>query len=266
MYETRYHKADSVAAAVEALAGAEEGKILAGGQTLVPTMKQRLAAPSDLIDVRNVDEMKGICIDSDGAIVIGAATCHADVAANADMNAHIPGLAALAGGIGDPAVRSMGTIGGSVANNDPAACYPSAVLALGATIITNTREIAADDFFDGMFTTALEEGEVIKAIRFPVPKRAGYAKFPNPASRYALVGVFVAETDDGARVAVTGAGEDGVFRHAELEDALTAAFAPESVTGIATSADGLLSDIHASAAYRAHLVGVMAKRAVIAAG
>ena len=265
MYETKYHKSSSVDDAVAAMAAAEDGKILAGGQTLVPTMKQHLAAPSDLVDVRGIDTMQGICADGD-SVTIGAATCHADVASNADLNARIPGLAALAGGIGDPAVRAMGTIGGSVANNDPAADYPSAVLALNATVVTDQREIAADDFFDGMFATALEDGEIITAIRFPVPSKAAYAKFPNPASRYAMVGVFVAETGGAARVAVTGAGADGVFRHDGLEAALSADFSESAVSGVSVDADDMLSDIHASAEYRAHLVGVMAKRAVASAG
>ena len=265
MYETEYHKAASVQEAVGALSRASEGAVLAGGQTLLPTMKQHLASPSDLVDVRGIDGMQGVAV-GDGTITIGAATRHADVAGNADVKAHIPGLAALAGGIGDPAVRSMGTIGGSVANNDPAADYPAAVLGLGATVVTDKREIAADDFFDGMFSTVLDEGEIITAIRFPVPARAAYAKFPNPASRYAMVGVFVAETGGGVRVAVTGAGEDGVFRHDGLESALAADFSGASAAGAATSEEGVLTDMHASAAYRAHLVNVMAERAVAAAG
>ncbi|MEM1065769.1 MAG: xanthine dehydrogenase family protein subunit M [Pseudomonadota bacterium] len=265
MYETKYHKAGSVADAVGALSNAEEGKVLSGGQTLLPTMKQHLAAPTDLVDVRSIEGMQGVTV-ADGTITIGAATCHADVASNADVRQYIPGLAALAGGIGDPAVRAMGTIGGSIANNDPAADYPSAVLGLGGTVITDKREIASDDFFQGMFATALDEGEIITAVRFPVPSRAGYAKFPNPASRYAMVGVFVAETSGGVRVAVTGAGADGVFRHDGLETALGSDFSAGAVDGVAVSADSMLSDIHASAAYRAHLVGVMARRAVANAG
>ncbi len=261
MYETKYHKASSLDDAVAALGAAEDGKVLSGGQTLLPTMKQHLAAPTDVVDVRSIDGMKGICMD-DGSITIGAATAHADVAGNADVQAHIPALAKLAGGIGDPAVRAVGTIGGSIANNDPAADYPSAVLGLGATVVTNTREISADDFFQGMFTTALEDGEIITAVRFPIPSKAGYAKFPNPASRYAMVGVFVSESGGAVRVAVTGAGSDGVFRHGGLESALGAEFSGASADGVAASADGMLSDIHASADYRAHLVNVMAKRAV----
>lgn len=264
MYNVTYHKPASLTDAAAALSSAEDGKILSGGQTLLPTMKQHLAAPSDLVDVRAIDGMTGITV-GDGTITIGAATVHADVAGSSDVQTHIPALAALAEGIGDPAVRAMGTIGGSIANNDPAADYPSAVLGLGATVVTNTREIAADDFFDGMFATALEDDEIITAVRFPVPSKAGYAKFPNPASRYAMVGVFVAETGGGARVAVTGAGSDGVFRHGGMESALASNFAAGALDGIAVDADDMLSDIHGSSAYRAHLVTVMAKRAVAAA-
>lgn len=265
MYDVKYHKAGSVAEAVSALGRAEDGKVLAGGQTLLPTMKQHLAAPSDLVDVRGIAGLDGVTV-SNGAVTIGAATRHADVASNADVLAHIPGLAALASHIGDPAVRAMGTIGGSVANNDPAADYPAAVLALGATIVTDRREVAADDFFDGMFSTDLEEDEIITAIRFPVPAKAAYAKFPNPASRYAMVGVCVAQTGGAVRVAVTGAGEDGVFRHEGLEAALAADFSAAAVDGVAISEEGLMGDIHGSAVYRAQLLKVMAKRAVIAAG
>ena len=264
MYDVHYHRPASLEDALNLLAGADEPKILAGGQTLLPTMKQHLAAPSDLVDVRKIPGMKGVRVDG-GTLVIGAATTHAEVAGNADVLRHIPSLACLAAGIGDPAVRHMGTIGGSIANNDPAADYPSAVLALNGTVVTNQREIAADDFFEGMFATALEEGEIITAVKFTPPKRGGYAKFPNPASRYAMVGVYVADTGAGVRVAVTGAGENGVFRHDGLEAALGANFAPDAVDGVSVSADGLLSDIHGDAAYRAHLVKVMAKRAVAAA-
>lgn len=264
MYTAKYHKPATLSDAVAALGAADEGKVLAGGQTLLPTMKQHLAAPSDLVDIRGIDGMRGVTA-SGGALTIGAATTHAEVAGNADVLKHIPALACLAAGIGDPAVRHMGTIGGSIANNDPAADYPAAVLGLGATVVTSTREIAADDFFQGMFATALDDGEIITAVRFPVPKRAGYAKFRNPASRYAMVGVMVAETADGARVAVTGAGSDGVFRHEAMEAALTSSFDASAIDGIVTDEDGLLSDIHGSAAYRAHLVGVMARRAIDAA-
>ncbi|MEL6957745.1 MAG: xanthine dehydrogenase family protein subunit M [Pseudomonadota bacterium] len=264
MYQTKYHKPTSVADAVAALGSAEEGKVLSGGQTLLPTMKQHLAAPTDLVDVRKIDGMTGISA-GDGAITIGAATTHAEVESSAEVQQHLPGLAKLAGGIGDPAVRAMGTIGGSVANNDPAADYPAAVLGLGATVVTDRREIAADDFFEGMFTTALEEDEIITSIRFPVASRAAYAKLPNPASRYAVAGVFVAETPSGVRVAVTGAGEDGVHRNEAIEAALSANFSSDALNGVAPNEDGMMSDIHASAAYRAHVVNVLAKRAVDAA-
>ncbi|MBV6657049.1 MAG: FAD binding domain-containing protein, partial [Devosiaceae bacterium] len=204
MYQATYHKPGSVDAAVSALAGAEEGKALGGGQTLLPTMKQHLAAPSDLVDLRGAG-LSGITI-SGSTVTIGATTTHAEVASHAELQQVCPGIAKLAGGIGDPAVRAMGTIGGSIANNDPAADYPSAMLGLGATIVTNGREIAADDFFVGMFTTALEDGEIITAVRFEAPAKSAYAKFPNPASRYAMCGVFVAQGAGGVRVAVTGAG------------------------------------------------------------
>ncbi len=256
MYATKYHKPASLADAVAALA-AEDAKVLAGGQTLLPTMKQHLAAPSDLVDIRGIDGMSGITVSGE-SITIGAATTHVDVAQSAEVLDKIPGLACLAAGIGDPAVRAVGTIGGSVANNDPAADYPAAVLGLGATVVTNTREIAADDFFTGMFSTALEDGEIITAIRFPIPENSAYAKFDNPASRYAIVGVFVANTGAGARVAVTGAGQDGVHRHGGLEAALDAGGA----TDVSVDPASLMTDVHASAEYRAHLVGVMAKRAI----
>ena len=261
MYHTTYARAASAADAAAKMGAAEDGKYLAGGQTLLPTMKQRLAAPSDLIDLTHIDEMKGISV-SGGVVSIGAATTHAEVASSADVAGAIPALAALAGHIGDPAVRNRGTIGGSLANNDPAADYPAAALGLGATIVTNSREIAADEFFDGMFATALDEDEVITAVRFPVAKKAGYEKFPNPASRYAMVGVFVADTDSGARVAVTGAGNDGVFRHTAMEQALGGNWSADALNGIGTDQGDMLSDLHASAPYRAHLVNVMAQRAV----
>jgi carbon-monoxide dehydrogenase medium subunit len=264
MYDVHYHRPASLEDALNLLAGADEPKILSGGQTLLPTMKQHLAAPSDLVDVRKIPGMKGVRVDG-GHLVIGAATTHAEVAGNADVLRHIPSLACLAAGIGDPAVRHLGTIGGSIANNDPAADYPSAVLALNGIVVTNKRQIAAEDFFQGMFATALEDGEIITAVKFAPPKRGGYSKFRNPASRYAMVGVYVADTASGVRVAVTGAGENGVFRHGGLEAALKANFAPEAVDGVSVSADGLLSDIHGDAGYRAHLVKVMAKRAVASA-
>ena len=261
MYETTYHKATSVEDAAARMGAADDGKFLGGGQTLLPTMKQRLAAPSDLIDVAGIDALKGITVAS-GAVTIGAAETHAAVAASADVAGAIPALAGLAAHIGDPAVRNMGTLGGSVANNDPAADYPAACLGLNATIITNSREIAADDFFTGMFETLLAEDEIITAVRFPIPEQAGYEKFPNPASRYAMVGVFAARTSGGARVAVTGAGDNGVFRHSAMEAALSGKWSADAVDGIATDADTMLADLHGSAEYRAHLVGVMAKRAV----
>ena len=264
MYAAKYHKPSSVADAASAVSGADEGKLLAGGQTLLPTMKQHLAAPSDLVDLAGIGALSGVSTEGN-TVVIGAMTTHAEVAGNATVLSEIPALACLAAGIGDPAVRHRGTIGGSVANNDPAADYPAALLALGATVVTNAREISADDFFQGMFTTALNEDEIITAVKFPKADRAGYAKFPNPASRYAMVGVFVASSGGSTRVTVTGAGEDGVFRHEGLEAALGSDFSAGAVDGVAISADGLMSDIHASAEYRANLIKVMAKRAVAAA-
>lgn len=260
MYEFEYRRPTSLEDAISQLGAADDGKLLAGGQTLLAAMKLRLAAPSDLIDLGGVAELKGICRDGDN-LVVGAMTTHATVASSAEVIATIPALAQLAGSIGDRMVRNMGTIGGSVANNDPAADYPAAVLGLGATVVTNSRSIAADDFFTGMYETALEPGEIITAISFPVPKRAGYAKFPNPASRYALVGVFVSESAAGVRVAVTGAAPS-VFRVPAMEKALAGAFRPESLAGTSVPADDLNTDMHAGAEYRAHLVGVMAKRAV----
>ena len=236
--------------------------VLAGGQTLLASMKQRLAQPGTLADLSGIAELRGICRDGN-AIVIGAMTRHMDVAASADVRADIPALADLAGHIGDRQVRAMGTLGGSVANNDPAACYPSAVLGLGATVHTSQRKIAADDFFQGMFSTALQEGELITAISFPKPQGAAYLKFVQPASRFALVGVFVARTDGGVRVAVTGAGQ-GVFRHRALEDALNKNFSVASVAGVKIDAAELNADIHASAAYRANLISVQTQRAVAA--
>lgn len=265
MYETSYHRAASVADAASLIAKADDGKLLAGGQTLIPTMKQRLAAPSDLVDIGQIAELHGIT-ESGGTLRIGAATRHADVAGSDLVRRLIPGLASLAGGIGDPHVRHMGTIGGSVANNDPAADYPSAVLALDATVHTDKRDIAAADFFVGMFETALEDGEIITAISFKIPEKSAYAKYPNPASRYAMAGVFVARHKDGSvRVAVTGAGQGGVFRADAMEAALAAKWSADAVAGIALEADDMLSDIHGSAEYRANLVTVMAKRAVAAA-
>lgn len=261
MYPTKYTKAASIDDALAALAAGEDAKLLAGGQTLLATMKQHLAAPSDLIDVRAIDGMSGVTTDGD-TLVIGAATTHADVAGNADVQRLCPALASLAGGIGDPAVRYAGTIGGSIANNDPAADYPAGLLALGATIVTNTREIAADDFFEGLFTTALDEGEIITAVRVTAPAKAAYMKFRQPASLFALVGVCVADGAGGTRVAVTGAGEDGVFRHEGLEAALSGNWAAAATEGVSVDSDGLMSDMHGSADYRANLIKVLAKRAV----
>jgi carbon-monoxide dehydrogenase medium subunit len=262
MYATNYAKASDIADAVAKLATAGDGKLLAGGQTLLPTLKQRLASPDQLIDLAGCG-LSSISTSSD-AIKIGAMTCHADVAEHKDVAAANPGLAALAGGIGDRQVRNCGTIGGSVANNDPAACYPSALLALRGTIHTNRRDIAADEFFTGMFETALDDDEVITAITLPNPQKSAYVKFPNPASRYAMVGVFVAKFADGVRVAVTGAGEDGVFRANNIEAVLSENFDVASLEGITMTESGLVEDIHASPAYRAHLIVEMARRAVAA--
>jgi len=266
MYETNYHRPKDLAEAASLFADAGEGKFLAGGQTLIPTMKQRLAAPSDLIDISGVAELKGISA-SDTEVSIGAAVTHAEVSTSDAVKNAIPALAALAGMIGDPAVRAMGTIGGSLANNDPAADYPAVVLALGATVHTTKRAIPAADFFSGLFMTALEEDEIVTRVTFPVPAAAAYQKFRNPASRYAMAGVFVARMKDGAiRVGVTGAGNNGVFRAEAIEQALTASWSPAAVDGVTIDEDGMLSDIHGSAAYRANLVKVMAKRAVAAIG
>jgi carbon-monoxide dehydrogenase medium subunit len=264
MHDFKYQKAGSVADAVAALKAADDGKVMAGGMTLLPTMKQRLAAPSDVIDLAGIGGINGI--SASGGVTIGAMATHASVAGSADVKGAIPALAHLADGIGDPQVRNRGTIGGSIANNDPAADYPAACLALGATIKTDRREISADDFFKGLFETALAEDEIITSVSFPKPEKAAYVKFPNPASRYALVGVFVAKTASGVRVAVTGAGDDGVFRATALEQALSSNFSASALDGVSVSDSGLMSDIHASAEYRAHLITVMAKRAVAAAG
>jgi carbon-monoxide dehydrogenase medium subunit len=260
VYAFEYRRATDIAEAKRLLAERDESRPLAGGQTLLPTLKQRLARPSRLVDVRFVREMQGITVRG-GTVSIGAAARHAQVAASAEVGRAIPALAGLAGGIGDPLVRNMGTIGGSLANNDPAADYPGAVLGLGAIIHTDRRSIAADEFFLGMFSTMLELGELIVRVDFPVPKRAGYVKFPNPASGYVMVGAFVAETRTGVRVAINGAGPC-VFRHAEMEAVLSREFAPRAAAGVASRPDGLNSDLHGSAEYRAHLIGVMARRAV----
>tara|TARA_B100000963_G_scaffold108989_1_gene94869 strand:+ start:5532 stop:6323 length:792 start_codon:yes stop_codon:yes gene_type:complete len=262
MYATTYIKAKDVADAVSQLKGADEGKLLAGGQTLIPTLKQRLTSSDRLIDLTDTG-LSGIN-DEGSNIRIGAMTRHVEVETSELVKSTIPALAALAGGIGDRQVRNCGTIGGSVANNDPSACYPSALLALGATVLTDKRDVAAGDYFTGMFETALDEDEVITAVSFPKPEAASYVKFPNPASRYAMVGVFVAKTNSGVAVAVTGAGQDGVFRHDGLEAALNSSFSADSVDGVAVDDSVLMSDMHASADYRAHLITQMTKRAVAA--
>lgn len=262
MYTFNYQRPGSLDEAASALKSADDPKLMAGGQTLIPTLKQRLAQPSDVLDLSGIAELKGIRTEG-GQIVVGAMTCHGEVASSAEVKAAIPALADLAEQIGDPQVRNRGTIGGSIANADPAADYPAAVVGLGATVHTNKRTIGADDFFTEMFETALGDDEIITKVSFPVPKRAAYSKFPNPASRYAIVGVMVCEADGGIRVAVTGAGGNA-FRVAAMEQALAANFSPDAVAGISIPADGLNTDIHASAEYRAHLVTVMAKRAVAA--
>jgi|SRR6185312_1411690 len=266
MYETTYHRASSVDDAAALFAKGKEAKYLAGGQTLIPVMKQRLASPSDLIDLGKIKDMVGVEVSGD-TVTIKGATTHYDVATNTNVQKAIPALSHLAAVIGDPAVRHRGTIGGSLANNDPAADYPSAVLALGATVKTNKRSISADDFFKGLFTTALQDGEIITAVSFPVPSKAGYAKFPHPASRFALTGVFVAKTKSGdVRAAATGASQSGVMRLSAIEAALKSNWSASALDNVKISADGLLSDIHGSADYRANLIKVMAQRAVAAAG
>jgi carbon-monoxide dehydrogenase medium subunit len=259
MYQFNYRKASSVAHAADLRADAEDGAYLAGGMTLIPTLKQRLAAPSDVIDVGGLADLRGIDVGT--TVSIGALTTHAEVAASAEVRGAIAALSDLAEGIGDAHVRNRGTIGGSVANSDPAADYPAAVVALGATVHTNQRSIAGDDFFTDLFETALEDGEIITSIEFPIPARAAYAKFPNPASRYAIVGVMVAEVDGAVRVGVTGAGACA-FRSAELESALADGLSVRALDGVSVPSGNLNSDLHASAEYRAHLVVVMAKRAV----
>ena len=258
MYAFTYETPASVADAARLAAAG--GKPIAGGQSLLPSMRLRLANPGQVIDLNGIPELTGIRREGN-ALVIGAMTRHMDVAASSEVKAAIPALAELASHIGDRQVRARGTLGGSVVNNDPAACYPSAVLGLNATVITNRREIAADDFFVGMFTTALEEGELITAIRFPIPQRAAYLKFKQAASRFSLVGVFVAQTDSGVRVAITGAASS-VFRHAGLEAALNQSFTPQSAAAVKIDASDLNADIHASAAYRASLISVQTQRAV----
>lgn len=260
MYTFNYHHPSSLDEAVALFEGAADPVFLAGGHTLLPAMKQRLQAPSDVIDLSGVPGLSGIEVSAD-SVTVGALTTHADVAESAALQDALPSLALLASGIGDAQVRNRGTIGGSVANADPAADYPAALVGLGATVVTNRREIAADDFFTGMFETALEPGELLTAVRFPRASRAAYAKFPNPASRYAMTGVFVSAGDSGVRVAVTGAAAS-VFRFAEMETALATDLSPDALGGILPAADDLLTDMHASAEYRANLVNVMAQRAV----
>ena len=262
MYAFEVSKPSSLDDAAAAIAAG--GQALAGGQTLIPTLKQRLADPGTLVDLGGIDTLKGISASGD-TVTVGAMTPHAAVAASAEVKGAIPALAHLAGLIGDAQVRNAGTIGGSIANNDPAADYPAAVLGLGATVMTNKREIAADDYFQGLFTTALDEGEIITAVRFPVPKTAGYAKLEQRASRFALVSVFVAETASGVRCAVSGAGAAGVFRCKPLEAALSGGLSVDAVSGVSVPADGLLSDIHAAADYRAAVIPAIAARAIAAA-
>ena len=264
MYNFTYHRASGLRQATNMLGKFEEAKLLAGGQTLLPTMKLRLASPANIVDLDRVEGLNGIEVKG-RSLVIGALARHAEVANSAAVGEAIPALAQLAGMIGDPAVRHRGTLGGSVANNDPNADYPAACLGLGATIITTKRKIPADEYFKGLFDTALEPEEIITKISFPLPKKAAYQKFRNPASRYALVGVFVAKRPSEIRVAVTGAGASGVFRVKSFEEALKKRFSPKVLEGLTVPADGMASDIHGSAEYRAHLIGVLARRAVAAA-
>jgi carbon-monoxide dehydrogenase medium subunit len=264
MYDFDYHKPSSVADAVKLLSADPDARAISGGQTLLPALKHRLNRPTYLVDLSGIAELKGVKREGD-KVTVGALTRHIEVQNSPEVKSAIPALAQMAAVIGDIQVRNRGTIGGSVANNDPAADYPSAVLGLGATVVTDKRRIAADDFFQGMFTTALEPGELLTAIEFPIPEKAGYAKMRNPASRYVMAGVFVAKTSGGVRVVVNGAGP-GVFRQTDMEQALSANWSPDAVAGIKQASEGLNSDIHGSAEYRAHLVTVMAKRAVADAG
>ena len=263
MRDFNYYRPSKVADAVKLIKKAKNGKLMSGGMTLIPTMKQGLASPSDIVDLTGLKN-SGISVGA-SKVTIKGGTTHSEVAANQELKGRLPGLPALASAIGDPHVRNRGTIGGSIANNDPAADYPAAVLGLGATVITDARKIPAEKFFTGMFTTALKRDEIVTGVEFPVPKRSGYAKFPNPASRYAMVGVFVSQDKAGkVRVAVTGAGPS-VFRVPEMEAALEKNFSPDALSGVNVSSNGLNSDMHGSAEYRAHLVNVMARRAVAAA-
>ena len=260
MYELEYTKPSNISNAVNEFDQSKDGKYLAGGMTLIPTLKARLASSDILIDLKEAN-LSNISVTSTH-VVIGSMTRHSDVANSADVQKSIPSLSKLAGGIGDHMVRNCGTIGGSVANNDPSACYPSAVLGLGATITTNERELSAEDYFMGMFETALNSNEIITQISFPIPDKSSYIKFPNPASRYAMVGVFMAKTGNKVNVAITGASENGVFRSSEIENALSSSFTLESLDSLDILSDGLIGDIHASSNYRANLIKVMAKRAL----
>lgn len=262
MYETKYHRPNSLAEAAAIFSGSEDAAYLSGGHTLLPTMKGRLAAPAHLVDLRRIPDLKGIRVEAD-RVVVGATTCHADVAASREIAAAVPALAGLAGSIGDVHVRHVGTIGGSVANNDPAADYPSAVLALNAVVHTDRRDIPADDYFAGVYTTTLEPGEIVTRITFAIPEIAGYAKFRNPASRYAMAASFVARHKDGTvRVAITGAGNAGVFRWTDAEQALARDFSARALEDLSLDPADIMSDMHGSAEYRAHLAAVMTRRAV----
>lgn len=260
MHDFNYRRPGGLSSALEAFARAEDGQYLAGGHTTIPVMKLRLAMPTDVIDLAGIEELRGISV-GETAVTVGAMTTHSEVASSADVRGAIPVLAEMAGGIGDPHVRNRGTLGGSIANNDPAADYPAAVVGLGATVHTDRRQIPGDDFFTAIFETALEEGELITRVDFPIPEAAAYAKFKNPASRFALVGVLISRGPKGIRVAVTGAGPC-VFRVPEMEEALGGDFTPGALRRISVPAGDLNTDIHASAEYRAHLIGVMARRAL----
>ncbi|MFK7834842.1 MAG: xanthine dehydrogenase family protein subunit M [Sulfitobacter sp.] len=261
MYNFDVERPSTIQDAAAAMAR-DEAQPLSGGQTLIPTLKARLASPSVLVSLTGIDEMKGVCMSDDGQLCIGGGTTHAAVAREAA--AHYPAIAGLAGRIGDPAVRNRGTIGGSVANNDPSACYPAGVLGSGATVVTNKREIAADDYFQGMFDTALDEGEIVTEVKFPIPTAAHYEKILQPASRFPLVAAFVAKFADGVRVAITGASNDGVFRWSEAEAALSSNFSAGALEGLSLDGTNMISDLHGTGAYRAHLCAVMTKRAVAA--
>ncbi|MBB3770246.1 carbon-monoxide dehydrogenase medium subunit [Angulomicrobium tetraedrale] len=261
MFPFTYHRPVELASAHALLVANEDAKLLAGGQTLIATLKQRLASPSDLVDLARVPGLTGMAREGE-ALTIGAMTRHAQVSASPLVVEALPALAELAGRIGDPAVRNRGTLGGSIANNDPSADYPAACLGLGAAIVTDRRVMAAGDFFLGLFETALEPDEIIVSVRFPIGGWAAYAKFANPASRYAMAGAFVWKGEGGVRVAITGAGQNGVFRWGAAEEALAADFRPAALEGLALDGDDMIADIHGSGTYRAHLAGVMTRRAV----